>query len=219
LMMNASEDETSIPTKLCYKCSISKPITEFSKDRSKSDGLTNRCKACRSLVKGRKYAKFIYIYEKICTMCGVLKNRSEFRRTCYSPDGLNSNCTKCKKQVEQTWYSKNKDIVCYKVKLATKRNKVACRRYVIQYLTNHPCVDCGETDLMVLDFDHIIPADKLYSISRLLSGTTNISLKRLKVEIEKCAVRCANCHRKRTAKQFGSWKFKYIELIAKMDLT
>jgi hypothetical protein len=31
------------------------------------------------------------------------------------------------------------------------------------------------------------------------------SIARIKEEIEKCDVRCANCHTRRTAHQFGWW--------------
>jgi hypothetical protein len=71
------------------------------------------------------------------------------------------------------------------------------KRFVADYLNCHPCVDCGERDLDVLEFDHIDPWRKAFSISK----SYNYTLKAIKREIEKCAVRCANCHRKRHAEQ------------------
>lgn len=35
-------------TKRCYSCGVNKPITEFSKNRTKKDGLQEYCKPCRS---------------------------------------------------------------------------------------------------------------------------------------------------------------------------
>lgn len=32
--------------KTCYKCKLSKPTEDFSKDKSRKDGLTNKCKKC-----------------------------------------------------------------------------------------------------------------------------------------------------------------------------
>jgi hypothetical protein len=63
-------------------------------------------------------------------------------------------------------------------------------------LIEHPCVDCGENDPVVLDFDH--KSDKVASISYLLG--TVAGWERVEKEIEKCEVRCANCHRRKTAR-------------------
>lgn len=57
-----------------------------------------------------------------------------------------------------------------------------------------PCVDCGCSDLVALDFDHV--GMKTALVLKLAS--TGVSLARLEAEIEQCEVRCANCHRKRT---------------------
>jgi hypothetical protein len=63
------------------------------------------------------------------------------------------------------------------------------------YLSNHQCVDCGESDVDILEFDHRDPKLKSFNLSE---GHTQ-TLKAVKLEIEKCDVRCANCHRKRHA--------------------
>ena len=69
------------------------------------------------------------------------------------------------------------------------------------YLKKHPCVDCGEKDPIVLEFDHL--KDKLIEVSRLVQYT---SMNKMQNEIEKCEIRCANCHRRKTAIQFGWYK-------------
>lgn len=69
------------------------------------------------------------------------------------------------------------------------------RQWVSDYLASHPCVDCGETDRDVLDFDHVL-GDKSFGISEAVSRGG--SLKSLIDEIAKCEVRCANCHRRIT---------------------
>jgi hypothetical protein len=73
-------------------------------------------------------------------------------------------------------------------------NKFLTRDHVDSYLREHPCIDCGEKDILVLDFDHVRDI-KLKSISAMLrQGAT---LDQIKLEIAKCDVRCANCHRRR----------------------
>src|SRR5205823_4182693 len=65
---------------------------------------------------------------------------------------------------------------------------------ILSYLLAHPCVDCGETDPLVLDFDHREPATKSNEVSRIVYHRPwRVVLE----EIEKCDVRCANCHRRK----------------------
>jgi hypothetical protein len=63
-----------------------------------------------------------------------------------------------------------------------------------EHLKNHPCVDCGESDLRVLDFDHV-HGPKTFAISQF--AEVNIDFDMLLVEIAKCEVRCRHCHSKR----------------------
>jgi hypothetical protein len=71
---------------------------------------------------------------------------------------------------------------------------------VVAHLRAHPCVDCGESDLVVLDFDHLPGADKRFDIARAVTGSTR-SWATIHAEILKCEVVCANCHRRRTARR------------------
>lgn len=69
------------------------------------------------------------------------------------------------------------------------------------YKASKGCADCGENDPIVLDFDHLDRSTKKYQ----LGDVTRIgwSIERMMEEIAKCEVVCANCHRRRTAKQLG----------------
>jgi hypothetical protein len=75
---------------------------------------------------------------------------------------------------------------------------------IFAYLTKHPCVDCGEKDIVVLDFDHNEPAKKTLSIA--VMRRRKFPWNKISIEISKCSVRCSNCHRRRTAKQFNWYK-------------
>ena len=78
------------------------------------------------------------------------------------------------------------------------------QKIVREHLKSHPCVECGESDIVVLDFDHIDPSTKEANISHLIYGAT---IKRLKKEMAKCQVLCVRCHRIKT---HGSdwWRLK-----------
>lgn len=100
---------------------------------------------------------------------------------------------------QRLWYKNNKvhaKKVIYKGKL---RRKTENTEYIKFYLSSHPCVDCGEKDIVTLDFDHV-RGKKRKSIS--LMRSEGFSLETIKKEIEKCEVRCCNCHRKVTRKRF-----------------
>jgi hypothetical protein len=73
-------------------------------------------------------------------------------------------------------------------------------REINRCLSTHPCVDCGETDP---EFDHRDGVEKVETIAYLRAKDDR---KSLLTEIDKCDVRCSNCHSRRTAKQFGRSK-------------
>lgn len=72
-----------------------------------------------------------------------------------------------------------------------------------EYKAVRGCADCGEKDPIVLDFDHSDRALKSFNMGECTRR--GFSLNTLLKEAEKCEVVCANCHRKRTAKQLN-WR-------------
>ena len=109
-----------------------------------------------------------------------------------------SYCKPCRAEYGREHYVKNKRR--YIEKAAERSRRVIAERmlYIVSYLREHPCVDCGETDVVVLEFDHL--REKEFGIS---VGITHYTWTRVLAEIEKCEVVCANCHRRRTAKRSG----------------
>jgi hypothetical protein len=74
--------------------------------------------------------------------------------------------------------------------------KQLAKNWVHQYKVNHSaCADCGVSyPPYVLDFDHL--KDKSFGISRALQ--LGLELDKIKQEVKKCEIVCANCHRIRT---------------------
>lgn len=71
----------------------------------------------------------------------------------------------------------------------------------LEYLAKKGCNDCGERDPRVLEFDHLDPADKEFEVAKLFSDGFSWGSEKLRGEIRKCRVICANCHRKHTIEQ------------------
>ena len=78
-------------------------------------------------------------------------------------------------------------------------------QYCHDYLRAHPCVDCGEEDIIVLQFDHV-RGKKRGNVSSL--ARQGLPLDIIIKEIAKCVIRCANCHVRKTAKEQNWYKAK-----------
>lgn len=82
-----------------------------------------------------------------------------------------------------------------------RRSLAAENRLLLsRYLTDKACVDCGEADPVIMEFDHQDPKQKRFAISDAMLRRNWPDIER---ELAKCEVRCANCHRRKTAREFG----------------
>lgn len=139
---------------------------------------------------------------KKCKRCNETKSLSEFHKNSAKLDGVQTSCKSCRKKENAVHYSKTKEQHVDKRKTSALAILNANRRVVYDYLNSHPCIDCGNTDWRVLEFDHVRDA-KEFNISSLIGGYKK---ERLLAEMEKCDVRCANCHRLVTASRLNSWR-------------
>lgn len=142
---------------------------------------------------------------KICHCCKQLKEESEFSKRSERKDGLQNYCRYRNRKQKREWYAENKETQHAKIYANKAIIKNTLRQHVWAYLLEHPCVDCGESDPIVLSFDHV-RGDKVAEISKLVN--TAYSIIKIDDEISKCEVRCANCHKRRTAVQLGYWYTK-----------
>lgn len=140
---------------------------------------------------------------KTCTVCKEELPKDDFNK---KGKGLQPYCKACQKIKRKQYYEQNK--AYYKIKNASDRakRKEANYEYLFAYFQAHPCVDCGEDDPLVLECDHL--SDKDQAVSACMS---NWSLARLKKEIAKCEIRCANCHKRKTAIELGFARSQWIE--------
>jgi len=139
--------------------------------------------------------------EKRCNKCKAVKPETEWNKSACRKDGLQTYCQVCTRKLNNERYATN---LKYRARIRknNKKSRQKTSQYIWDYLVTHPCVDCGENDPIVLEFDHT-SGDKLFSIAH---GKYTQTLVRIIKEIDKCVVRCANCHRRKTAKELDWYK-------------
>ena len=113
-----------------------------------------------------------------------------------------SMCRPCKRAYDREYHkNRSDDKKKRKQELQLLRLKEN-RKYLYNFYSENPCTECGEERVAALQLDHVDPSSKHKSVANML----DCSLVRLKEEISKCRVLCANCHAVHTAKQFNWYK-------------
>lgn len=139
---------------------------------------------------------------KKCATCLVTKLTSEFYK--HHRKGFQSNCIECRNSYNREHYRANKAKYMSRAKASKRKYLTELRVYLRSYLTENPCVVCGESDIVVLEFDHIDPSTKSFCIAQ--ATRRGLPLAKVKSEIDKCQILCANCHKRKTAKDNNWWK-------------
>lgn len=122
-----------------------------------------------------------------CSKCFRDKPLSEFNKA-FTKRRYQRWCRKCSRAYELQWRQNNRPLVRANAKKA--RDKVS---EYIRKLKESPCTDCKVSyPYYVMDFDHL--DNKEFK----LSSRGNKGISRIKAEIAKCELVCANCHRIRT---------------------
>ena len=146
---------------------------------------------------------------KLCPKCNRILDESEFNWKVKNVKRA-VHCKDCSRKYIREHYKNN---LQYYLNKAHKRNHeilIKYHEYIGAYLCFHSCVDCGEKDILVLEFDHKDRKQKDFDISSMYR--LGYSVDKLVNEISKCDVRCANCHRRKTSKENNNWKLKYKHL-------
>lgn len=144
---------------------------------------------------------------QICSACKISKNNKSFAFRDIKKNLLQDKCKECKNSYNKIWYRKNKKVHKKHAIANKKKYYIINMTFVLNYLNKNPCIDCGESDLCCLDFDHV-SGNKFHNVSVMIP---TYCLRVLKKEIDKCEVRCANCHRRKTAKD-QNWYAKILNV-------
>lgn len=105
------------------------------------------------------------------------RNKSKGIRNCV--------CKLCQREYKLKYYYKNKE--SHYLRNAKTNKKL--KEYALS--KKDKCIVCGEMTKICLDWHHL--RDKEDVIARICKSG---SMKKLNLELDKCVVLCANCHRK-----------------------
>jgi hypothetical protein len=139
-----------------------------------------------------------------CSACGEDKLAAEFSFSNADRRLLNSYCRACHAAYRRAHYLANKPDYIRRAIAQVNARRVENRRNALAYLQLHPCVDCGIADPVVLEFDHRNRSEKVTEVGKMMVSKRWL---RVLAEIEKCDIRCVNCHRRKTARDFNWAKF------------
>lgn len=141
---------------------------------------------------------------KLCTLCKETKKLSCFNKNKSRKDGLSNVCRECSRQKSRSYYNSNRKAHKEKTYKRSLFQRQKNREFIYEFLQKNPCANCGEADPVVLEFNHL--RNKSNNVAYMLSE--GYSIPTIKKEIEKCEVLCANCHRRKTAKDQNWYKNK-----------
>lgn len=209
-------------TRVCPDCKCEKTLEEFNsqgkyckdchrvrgrrwrkenKDKNRAAQLSYRNK-CRNILRSRRKTL-------VCQKCKQRKPVDSFHWTNREEGVKSFICRDCTSDLRKKTYGKLKGERKVKFVSMSIQRKSNVRfdntRRILEYLKEHPCIDCGESRPLRLSFDHV-RGKKEFTIAnhQLLSP----SWEKLFAEIQKCDVRCMNCHMEKTAieQKRTSWK-------------
>ncbi len=185
-------------TKICTKCGEEKLSDEFHRNHMGKGGRNASCKVCKNAAARARYVPHPIIKEVTpagtmrCSTCKEIKLEQEFsyRKKALGSQQLRAECRACQAIYKQEYYKAHRESLIVASMAAKKKGCNRNRKWVREYKQSHPCQHCGEKDFRVLIFHHL--RDKSFCIATMIRNAC--SIERIKKEIEKCIVLCANCH-------------------------
>jgi len=199
-------DEIGRSMQLCTECGEAKPFAEFD-IRADTGRRRSMCKPCRRAYQRSRWpwtidparsTRVIGMRDLYpCTRCRELKPADAFQLRFRHSVIIQSWCRECLRAYRAERHVRLHEREIKRIRRNRQEAVTRNRKLLAAYLVDHPCVDCGETETTVLDFDHL--RDKRMDISRMVN--TGHAWASILEEIAKCEVRCANDHRRATRKR------------------
>lgn len=128
----------------------------------------------------------------ICRTCKQDKPEDAFHFRNRLRGTRKKQCAECFNSWRKKWYLKNKEYYINNSIEHKRQQRLENKRKVKEILSIKGCLRCPEVHPACLDFHHI--GRKREGISKMVQRGD--SWKKIRREIDKCIVLCANCHRK-----------------------
>ena len=157
----------------CSKCKVPKEDHELSGNSQCKQGHNKIERERRKELSQRLIPENVFEGQKKCPKCKKILNKTEFWINRYNKNFLTSQCKDCNFYDTKQFIYNQKKII-------------------------GECAHCSETDLDLLQFDHINPFTKIKSVSQIRS------IKLVEQEIKKCQLLCIMCHSLKSMEQFSS---------------
>lgn len=126
---------------------------------------------------------------KVCSICQVEKSLTEFHKNKSRKDGIQSHCKPCAIAARVDYYRRNGE----KEKARNHEWGRSHREWFANLKRGIPCADCGISyHPVAMQWDHREEFEKVAAVSAMISDQR--SKASILAEIEKCDLRCANCH-------------------------
>ena len=216
-------------TKVCYTCGIEKELSEFHKSKPHKQGVRPNCKVCRKIQVGNRTKP-----QHTCIRCKKSKDIVEFLYDTLA-SGVSMICSECRpphrSSTKKVWMPGTRpsgegsiygteywDSLAQEQKnsIDTAMRRDELREYLIRE-KGGKCTLCGvsidDIPALCFDFHHEDPSKKDSTIARLIPNAIYSGKKynELVVELEKCVILCASCHRQehsvllRTQREMHRW--------------
>ena len=126
---------------------------------------------------------------RACTKCGELKPLEAFPPVRRGEPKLQTWCRDCFAEANARNYQANRERERARIYKYVAERRAEVAQKIIGYLREHPCVDCGERDIVVLEFDHI--GEKVADVSAYAGGGRTWARVKAEIANARCGVPAA----------------------------
>lgn len=168
--------------KKCSKCGVNKKLIEFNKNKAEPHGVGHYCKGCIK----KEFNKY------------VNNNRDEYReKQREKQKKWRKKNPERNKRNSKKWINENPEKHkqhCIDGIIKNRLRKQKLKEELVKY-KGGKCKMCGYNKCNdALDFHHIDPSNKEFTISQKIHKCGGTTIDALKKEADKCILLCRNCH-------------------------